>query len=79
MGSTHPSKLLMSQEEVGIAAFFFVRGTSGAKTEDFARSGRPSPSLDFVVRWCLYNDLLSLEVIILLNYGSHIKNTIRFS
>ena len=48
------------------------------KPKAFARSGRPSPSLDFVVRWCLYNDLLSIEVIILLNYGIYIKNTIRF-
>ncbi|HXQ33008.1 MAG TPA: hypothetical protein VN843_03180, partial [Anaerolineales bacterium] len=35
MGSTHPSKLLMAQEEVGNASYFFVRRTFGAKANGF--------------------------------------------
>ena len=69
----------MSQEEVGELPLSFSFGERLVqKPGAFVRSGHPNPSLGFVVRWCLYNDLLSLKVIILLKYGNHIKSTIRF-
>lgn len=63
-GNTHPSKLsYFGREEVGLCAFLSLRERLDFKvyrTQTLTRLRLPSPSLDMVVRWCFYNDLLSL-------------------
>lgn len=80
MGNTHPLIVLLCAGRSGGLRLPIVKRTSGfTKITYILRPGLrlSNPSLDVVVRWCLYGDLLSLVIIIQRIQGLYIKKNLQ--